>query len=262
MKKLFKIFFIILIAFGTGYSENSGYKSDDVVVHTGKYIPLNLYFKDSEGKRVMLKNLINKPTVLDFVYYRCTGICTPLMTEIADVIGKVDLNPGKDYNIICISINNDETPAIAAQKKHELLGLVTKKIDPSSWKFLTGDSLSIKAVTDAAGFHFYRRGNIIVHKGVLIFVSKDGKICSYLQPGYDRRGDFSILASDFQLSLQDAGKGAITPGVLGALQTCLGLKKGNLYVFFTIFIVGIFTIVTTLLIIKKANPKKGIIKQG
>ena len=256
MKTIIKISLVIILISASGFAEENNYKSDEVVVHTGKYIPLNLYFTDAAGKKVLLKNIIDKPTVIDFGYFRCTGICTPLMTEISDVIGKVDLTPGKDYNIICLSIDENETPAMAAQKKDELLGLVRRSIDPSSWKFLTGDSLSIKKITDAVGFHFYRSGNIIVHKVVLVFVDKNGKICSYLQPGYNRRGDFTILPSEFQMAVIDASKGTIDPGVLDALQTCLGIKKGNLYVFFTIFIVGIFTIVATLLIIKKSKPAR------
>ncbi len=256
MKTIIQISLVLILISASGFAEKNDYKSDEVVVHTGKYIPLNLYFTDATGKKVLLKNIINKPTVIDFGYYRCVGICTPLMSEISDVIGKVNLTPGKDYNILCISVDQNETPEIAAQKKNELIGLIDKKIDPSSWKFLTGDSLSIKKITDAVGFHFYRSGNIIVHKGVLVFVDKNGKICSYLQPGYNRRGDFTILPSEFQMAVIDAGKSNVNPGVLGVLQTCLGIKKGNLYVFFTIFFVGIFTVVTTLLIIKKSKPAK------
>lgn len=256
MNRLLKILFILIILSVSGFTEVKESKTDDVVVQTGRYIPLNLYFTSADGKKVLLKNLIDRPTVIDFGYYRCTGICTPLMTEISDVIGKVNLVPGSDYNILSISIDQNETPAMAAQKKNELIGLVDKKIDPSSWKFLTGDSISIKGLTDAAGFHFYRNGNIIVHKGVLIFVDKNGKICSYLQPGYNSRGDFSILPSQFQMAIMDAGKSSVDKEVLGNLQTCLGIKKGNLIVFFSIFLVGIITIVSTIVIIRKSNPAK------
>lgn len=262
MKTIIKIFLILILISLSVFAESGKEKYDDVVVHTGKYIPLNLSFTDSNGKIIQLKKIINKPTVIDFGYYRCTGICTPLMTEIADVIDKVNLTPGKDYNILSVSIDKNETPAIAAEKKNELIGLVERKISPSSWRFLTGDSLSIHKLTEAAGFHFYRAENIIVHKGILIFVDKNGKICSYLQPGYDRKGNFSVLPSQFEMAVLDAGKGNITPGVLGTLQTCLGIKKGNLYVFFALLITGIFTIVTTILIIKKTNPNKGINKIG
>ncbi|MCL5028798.1 MAG: SCO family protein [Bacteroidetes bacterium] len=256
MKISIKILLVLFICVSSSLTIANENKSTDVVAHTGKLIPLNLFFTDSNGNKILLKNIINKPTVIDFAYYRCTGICIPLMTEISDVIGKVDLIPGKDYDVISISVDEKETPKIAAQKKNELLGLINKKIDPSAWKFLTGDSLSIKQITDAAGFHFYREGNTIIHKGVLIFVDKEGKICRYLQPGYNIHGDFSILPSDFQLAVLDAESGRPTPTVLNILQTCTGLKKGNIIVFFTLFVTGIFTIVITLFIIKKANPKK------
>ncbi len=260
MKNLVIIFFVLLISVGSRSTIANANQSDDVVVPTGKKIPLNLYFTDSDGKKILLKNVIDKPTVIDFAYYRCTGICTPLMTEISDVIDKVDLTPGKDYNILSISIDENETTKIAAQKKNELLGLVQKNIDPSSWKFLTGDSLSIKELTEAAGFHFFRQGNIIVHKGVLIFVSKDGKICRYLQPGYNNRGDFTIHPSDFELAVLDASSGNVTPTVLNMLQSCTGLRKGNLIVFATLLLTGIFTIVVTIFIIKKVNLPTGRIR--
>ncbi len=257
MKISIKIILVLFICTGSGLPIENEYPSAEIIVRTGNQIPLNTYFTDSNGNKVLLKDIINKPTVIDFAYYRCTGICTPLMTEISDVVGKVDLTPGKDYDIICISIDENETPKIAAQKKNELLGLVEKKIDPSSWKFLTGDSLSINKITEAAGFHFYRKDNVIIHKGVLIFVSKDGKICSYLQPGYNSHGDFAILPSNFQMAVSEAAKGDVNSTSLGLLQTCLGLKKGNILVFLALLITGILTITTTLLIIKKANPKKG-----
>ena len=104
MKKLLEgLLFIILMTFfiviNSAYAD---YNSAEVVRHLGKQIPLNLTFVNSNGKKILLKDLIDKPTVLDFCYYRCAGICTPLMVEIADVIGKVKYEPGKDYRIIKI----------------------------------------------------------------------------------------------------------------------------------------------------------------
>ena len=101
----------------TSYAD---YKEAKVVKHLGNKLLLDLTFVNSKGKKVKLSELINKPTIIDFCYYRCSGICTPLMTEIADVIGKVKYNPGKDYDILSISIDQNETPEMAAQKKHNV----------------------------------------------------------------------------------------------------------------------------------------------
>ena len=97
------VFFLILFA-------SSFFPADEKKVEVGideqlgKTIPLNLTFTDENNRRVQLKELITKPTVFAFVYYRCPAICTPLMIELADVTSKSDLIPGEDYNIITLSI--------------------------------------------------------------------------------------------------------------------------------------------------------------
>jgi len=63
------------------------YDSAEIVHHLGETVPLDLTYTNSDGNKVLLKDLINKPTVLDFCYYHCAGICTPLMMEVSDVIG-------------------------------------------------------------------------------------------------------------------------------------------------------------------------------
>jgi len=82
----------------------------------GSYIPLDAVFKDANGNDVVLSELITEPTVLAFVYYQCPGICSPLLFELSDVMNKSDLEPGYDYNVICISMDELETPQIAADK--------------------------------------------------------------------------------------------------------------------------------------------------
>ena len=253
------LFLIVLLSHTYGETGKRVVHPAVVEEHLGKYMPLNLTFKNSDGSNVILKDLIDKPTVIDFVYYRCTGICTPLMVEVADVINKVDLQPGKDYRIISISIDPNETPALAAQKKNELLSLVNKKIDPSSWDFLTGDSASISRAASAAGFYYQKQGNTYLHKGVLIFIDKDGKICRYLRPGYNTRGDFSILPSEFKMAVMEAAQGQVTQTIAKILETCSTFipKKRDMLVFSVIFLTGIFTIAGVLLIIKKTNLSNG-----
>ena len=124
----------------------------------GKYISLDSQFKNESGEIVLLKDLIDRPVVIAFVYYQCPSICNPLMLEIADVVNKVDLNLGADYKIICISINDDETPVIATSKKNNFLGMINHKVNSNAWVFLTGDSTNILKCTQSAGFYFKRTG--------------------------------------------------------------------------------------------------------
>ena len=119
----------------------------------GKNIPLNVTFNDENGNQVILKDLITGPTVIALVYYNCPGICNPLMFELANVMNRSDLEPGYDYNVISISVDEFETPEKASNKKKEMLSGFDKEVSPESWRFLTGSIENIKTVTNAAGFY-------------------------------------------------------------------------------------------------------------
>lgn len=240
---------------GTAYAD---YNSAKIVQHLGNKIPLNLSFINSRGDTVSLRSLIDKPTVIDFCYYRCVGICTPLMTEISDVIGRVKYDAGKDYDIISISIDQNETPVMAAQKRHAMVGLISHKIPDSAWVFLTGDSTNIYKLTDAAGFQFKRTRGGFLHKGVLVFVDKDGKIVQYLSPGYTKKGDFQILPSAFEVAVEGAQSGTISDTIAGVLKTCYTfIPKGkDFWVLMIVLATGFIVVITVLGIIKRVNPKR------
>ncbi len=237
-----------------------------IVKKLGKYIPLELNFIDSNGKKVLLKDLVNKPTIIDFAYYKCTGICTPLMTEIATSVNNVDLIPGKDYNLLTVSINPYDTFKDAYNKKMEIMNLINKKIPFSSWRFLTGDSASIKILTDAAGFHFEKQGNTFLHTGIVIFVSKDGKICRYLEPDFDSQGNFQILPIDFKIAIIDAARGEAVPVIDKVLRFCFAVQpKNEALVNYLFAAIGIFMILMVFAFVKfvlfKKHPQTSFITQ-
>ena len=259
LKILIKLKFILLLfllfAVNSTYAD---YDSPGVVQHLGDTIPLNLTFINSNGEQVLLKDLINKPTVLDFCYYQCAGICTPLMLGISDVVKKVNYVPGKDYDIISISIDQNETTEMAAQRKHTISTVLGRNLQDSVWAFLTGDSTNIYALTDAAGFHFQRTTGGILHKGVLVFVDKDGKIVRYLDPGYNQDGSFRIIPATFEMAIKDASTGTVTPTLTSILKTCSNfIPKGkDMLILLLILGSGIITTASVFIIIKKANVSR------
>ncbi len=237
----------------------------DIKEHLGTKLPLYLKFLDSDGNTVMLKNIINKPTILDFVYYECPGICSPLMTEVAHVANISDLKPGTDYQILSISMDETETPQIAFKKKQTFLSLIDSKPFPdTAWRFLTGDSLSIDELTRAAGFSFKRTGRNFIHAGVLIFVSPKGEVCRYLYPGYSQTRGFGILPFDFKMAVLEAAQGKKTPVIGKVLQFCFSYDpQGKTYVFniLRIFGAGILLGAVIFIVIIKVKPKKDKIKK-
>ena len=230
----------------------------------GKNIPLNATFNDEDGNPVVLKDLITGPTVLALVYYHCPGICNPLMFELANVMNKSDLEPGYDYNVVSMSIDEFETDSLASEKKKEMLSGFDKEVSPESWRFLTGTKEEIKKVSDAAGFYFKREGNELRHAGTLIFVDKNGKICRYLFPSYTENHGFGILPFDFKMAILETSEGKETPTIARVLRFCFSYDpEGNTYAlnFTRIFGVAILLFVGIFFIVIKLKPKKEIIKQ-
>ncbi len=149
-------------------------------------------------------------------------------------------------------------PKVAADKKHAMMGLVGIKIPDSSWTFLTGDSTSIYQLTDVAGFQFKRSYNGFLHKGVLIFVDKTGKITRYMNPNYTRKGDFQILTAGFESAIGDASKGEVKSTIANVLKTCYTfIPKGkDLVVLMLVLATGLITLVSVIFIIKKAKVSR------
>ena len=179
----------------------------------GTMVPLDLEFRDEQGYLVKLRDFIRKPVILSLVYYKCPGICSPLLTELTKIVDKMDLVPGVDYQILTISFNHREMPELAAEKKDNYLSSLEKNVDPSAWRFLTGDSAVIRALADTVGFFFYEEGKDFVHSGTLILLSPEGKVTRYL-PG------IKYLPFDVKMAVIEAGEGRVGPTIAKILSMC------------------------------------------
>ncbi|NJK87535.1 MAG: hypothetical protein HC906_17680, partial [Bacteroidales bacterium] len=67
----------------------------------------------TDSSLVNLSTIIDKPTFISFVYYRCTGLCPRLFEGIAEIIDRSDAEAGDSYQFITISIDETETPRMA-----------------------------------------------------------------------------------------------------------------------------------------------------
>lgn len=191
----------------------------------GNRIPLNTEFFDEKGNYVALKDIITKPTIFNFVYYRCPGICSPLLTELTSVVNFLDLQIGRDYQIITISFDDREKFELASSKRENYFALLKKQIPDASWKFLSGDSVAIHQVTDAVGFRYKREGNDFIHSGALIVASADGKIARYLN-------GTKFLPFDVKMAITEASEGKTGPTITKLLAYCYSYNpEGRTYVF-------------------------------
>ena len=246
-----RLFFFLLLANCSLVFATQDKEKINIEEHLGSRLPLDVKFHNSDSKEVALRDIIDKTTILAFVYYKCPGICSPLMSELANIVNKSDLVPGKDYKIITISMDERENPQVANEKKQNFLSTIDKPFTQEDWEFLTGDSVSIQEVAEAAGFHFERVGTQFIHTTSVMFISPNGKISRYLYPSYNKKGDFAILPFDFKMAVIDASEGKVMPTVGRLLAFCFSYDpQGKGYVFNllkvfgagTLFFVGIFVV--------------------
>jgi len=266
MKKIFISFLLVLIFCITNLSYSKNKKVEvGIDEHLGKYIPTDVFFYDESGNKVLLKDLITTPTVFAFVYYQCPGLCTPLMSEIADVVGKINMIPNKDYRIITLSMDEHETPKIATEKKKTFLKMINGKFPETGWRFLTGDSVNIKKLADAMGFYFQRQGKNFLHTGALIFLSPKEKITRYLFPDYKEGHGYSILPFNMKMALIEASEGKASPTITQVLQYCYSYNpKAKTYMINITRVSGAGILILAAIFVGYLNfkPKKKKLKEG
>lgn len=192
----------------------------------GDFVPLDLQFINENRDTVALRQLIDKPVVLSLVYFNCPGICSPMLGGMVDVLDRMDLKPGKDYEALTISFNPRETPDLAVKKKRNYFKAFRRGPFPEQdWHWMVGDSLNIKALTDAVGFRYKKVGSEYAHAGTLIVLSPSGKITRYL------RG-IEFQPFDLKMALTEAAEGRVGPTVSKLLLYCFSYDPaGKKYVF-------------------------------
>lgn len=227
--------------------------------HTGRYVDTTLRFVNEQGDTVVLGDVIDKPTALLLVFYRCRGICSPLMDGIAKVISQTDLELGKDYQVLNISFNPRENAQLARDKKKNYVAQITKPVDARHWHFFTGDSMSIASITDTVGFKYLANGpDDYIHAAAVIMLSPEGKITRYLM-------GTEFLPFDFKMAVVEANEGRPGPTINKVLQYCFNYDpEGRRYVFNitkvagTVIFLGIAVFILWLFFSKRNRSRKTI----
>ncbi len=150
----------------------------------GAYIPLDLTFYDEEGRPVALQTFFDgrRPVLLTLVYHDCPMLCNLVLDGLTKTLRQMSWTPGEQFEVLAISFDHRETPALVRRRKAHYLEMLGKPAAAAGWHFLTGDSTTIRALTDAVGFSFrwVPEKQQFAHPAALIFLSGDGKISRYL----------------------------------------------------------------------------------
>jgi protein SCO1/2 len=249
---------LILMPLPSSGHETTATKADIALEEKlGQYLPADAIFADENGKRVSLKEAIDKPVIIAPVYLGCTHECPLLLTGLAQVLGKIDMmKPEKDFRVITLSFDDTDDPKIALDKKKNYIKAIGKPFPEDSWKFLTGDAVNIKKFTDSIGFKFQRDGaHDFSHPVTLVVVSSQGRIVRYLE-------GISFLPFEVTMALTEAAQGKVGSPTRKVLMYCFSydpLKKSYVFnilkVTATVMILFVASFFAYLMISTKKNRR-------
>jgi protein SCO1/2 len=184
--------------------------------HLDEKLPLDLEFTDEQGRLVTLGDYFGeRPVVLTFVYYDCPMLCSLVLNAMASSLNALSLDASKDFEVVAISFDPRETPALAAERKRVLLERYDRPAAADGWHLLIGGQASIEQLTKAAGFRYTwdEATKQFAHPSGIMVVTPDGRLARYLF-------GLEYGPRDLRLALVDASSGRIGSAVDSLLLYC------------------------------------------
>jgi len=218
-----------------------------VTQHLNAQLPLNAAFVDDTGAPVTLGKYFDgkHPAIVSTVYYNCPMLCSEEMDGLVSALMMVHLVPGKDFQVVLISIDPTETSAIAAKKKAFYLKRYGHPETADGWHYLTGQRPAIDAVTNTIGFGYVRvpgpdgKLDQFAHASSIQIATPQGRLAQYYL-------GVEYSPKDVLLGLIDASGNKIGSPVANILTYCYhydpSINKHSLIVARVVQLGGIVTV--------------------
>ncbi len=178
-----------------------------VVQNLGEVIPTNLPLTDSDGQAIKTGYIFNGnlPTIVTLNYSDCPMLCSVQLNKLTESLNQLDLQLNKDFKILTVSIDPNETSRRAAETKDKYVSVLSNQPGAEQgWTFATAKQPIITKLAETLGFKYrYDAANKqYTHPAMLAFVSPTGVITRY------------SLSIDFppeqlKLALVEAGEGTV-----------------------------------------------------
>jgi len=183
-------------------------------------LPLGLTFTDDAGRQVALSSYFGKrPAILALVYYQCPMLCSEELNGLTGALQMVRYTPGKDFDVIVVSIDPTEGTTLASDKKRSYIKRYGKPETANGWHFLTGTQPNIDALTEAVGFKYVKipgpDGKLtqFAHASSIQIVTPEGKLAQYYM-------GVEYSPKDLLLGLDEASSNRIGSPVDNILTYC------------------------------------------
>jgi protein SCO1/2 len=184
--------------------------------HLDEQLPLDSAFVDETGREVRLGDYFSdKPVVLALVYYKCPMLCTQVLNGFLKSSQGVPLRIGRDFQVVTVSFDPREGPALAAEKKRQYVRAYRRDGAAQGWHFLAGSQESIERLTRSIGFryHYDPKSGQFAHASGIVIATPDGRLARYFY-------GIEYSPHDLRLGLVESSAGRIGSPVDQVLLLC------------------------------------------
>lgn len=224
-------------------------KQVGITQRMGEQVPLDLVFRDENGREVKLAEYFNtnkangdKPVILVLAYFQCPRLCGQVLQGLLKGMENMEgLDISRDFTVLTVSFDARETPDLAMAKKGTYTRAYKRGGAEAGWHFLTGKQAPIDLLAESVGFKFNYDpvGNQFAHASGIMVLTPEGKVSRYLL-GID------YSPRDLRLALVEASNKKISSPVDMALLYCFHYDpvagKYNLAVMRLMRTAGVLTI--------------------
>ena len=241
------VFVISHSAFGQAVTDTpEALQAVGVEEKPGEKIPLELSFVADDGREVQLSEYFNrdKPVLLILGYYTCPMLCNLVFNGVRDFVKETSWLPGKQFQILTVSIDSTETSVLAAAKKKNYIESIGKEGIEDGWVFFTGTAAKSKALADAVGFEYYWDDDSeqYAHAAVIMILMPDGTISRYFY-------GIQFKELDVRLALMEAAEGKVGSTVDKILLYCYHYDpSAGSYTLFAVNVMKLGGLVTLVLL--------------
>ena len=153
--------------------------------HPGMRLPLATPLVDEDGRAASLGGYFAKaPVILVLDYLRCTSLCGVTLHNLVDTLDRLPLEPGRDYQLVAVSIDPRDRPADAAAARAKYVGLLGRDTGARGLHFLTASSpAAVREIADAVGFpyRYDALSDAYIHPAGFVVAAPDGVITRYVE---------------------------------------------------------------------------------
>lgn len=208
---------LLLLAAPAGATDPSTFASLAFRQHPGAQLPLDARLVDAAGRPQTLgRALVKRPAVLVLEYLRCKNLCGLVLTGAVRAIADAGLTPGKDVDLIALSIDPRDAPRDAATAQ-AMYARRLPRAAPNGLRFFIASPDQVRAIASAEGFQYRydRRSDQFLHPAGFIVTTTDGRISRYFL-------GLSPRPAELKQAVAEAALEKVSPPAHPLLCLCFG----------------------------------------